>query len=336
MKQKLFLLLIILISFIYSCKNELDVTDVWSENTIVYGVLNTADSIHYLKITKAFLGEGDNIGFAQNPDSSQYHGELEVKIEEFSGINKINTFILDTITVYNKQVGQFYAPKQTLYFFKSKLREGLTYKLEIKNKKTGNITTSHTYIVPSRIINSSGFYLSRPSMNNSVWGINSTYNYTIDFVPTTLGLITQIGINFYYKEILNSDTVIKDIGELKLIQVTGTNNIYKDVPVVEVTKSGQSFYNYINEKLKNNTINKKIGYQIEIIVYVGDENYKKYYESMNNTSLLINEPNVHSNITNGKGLFTAVSINKFKYYISTDMNNELTSNQATKILGFIK
>lgn len=329
MKTKLLLFYLILTCFLYSCKNELDVNEEWNENTVVYGILNTSDTIHYLKITKAFLGEGDNTVFAQNPDSSQYHGEIVAKIEEWNGNTKYNTFILDTITLINKQPGEFYSPKQTLYYFKSILKNGYTYKLEVKNTKTGKIATAKTTIL-------SGVKMISP-MPNQRTNIVPESSYTIDLNPTNMGAITEILFNFYYKEFSGTDTVIKNTGELKLVQCVGTNaSTSLGDKIVRAQQSGQSLYNYIAEKTPS-PINgvRRSGYYIEITAYVANPEYKKYYDSFNTTSI-INEKNYYFNITNGIGLFANIIKLKYKLYISIDkMADELTRNEATKNLGFV-
>ena len=77
------LLLILLAGFIVvtSCNNKLNVNAPWQDITIVYGLLSQNDSVQYLRITKAFLGEGDALHFAKIPDSSTYPNKLDVWME---------------------------------------------------------------------------------------------------------------------------------------------------------------------------------------------------------------------------------------------------------------
>ncbi|NCD43137.1 MAG: hypothetical protein EOL88_13765, partial [Bacteroidia bacterium] len=75
-----------------SCDNEVTTISDWEDITVVYGLLNQNDSITYLKITKAFLGEGNALIFAQEPDSSQYDVKLDVKIEEYNNGKYVREF----------------------------------------------------------------------------------------------------------------------------------------------------------------------------------------------------------------------------------------------------
>ena len=124
--------------FISACSTDFDLNADWKEITVVYGLLDQNDSIHYVKVTKAFLGTGNALTFAQNPDSSSYGTNIEVEIQELSNNIVSNEFYLDTVTVFNKEEGTFYYPKQLVYYFKNEnLNPTKTYKLVVKNKKNG-------------------------------------------------------------------------------------------------------------------------------------------------------------------------------------------------------
>jgi hypothetical protein len=73
----LFLLLV-------SCSTDFDINETWKDTTIVYGIVNQNDSITYIKVNKAFLGDGDALMMAQIRDSNEYSIPLEVKMEEWS------------------------------------------------------------------------------------------------------------------------------------------------------------------------------------------------------------------------------------------------------------
>ena len=115
------LILLLLISFplFYSCDHTLNVNAPWKDITVVYGLLNQNDSIHYLKITKAFLGEGNALMFSKIPDSSNYPDKLDVRVEGWEINSKYDsslkqTILFDTTTITNKQEGDsvFYYPYQ--------------------------------------------------------------------------------------------------------------------------------------------------------------------------------------------------------------------------------
>ena len=59
--MKYILQILLLLSFITACETDFDVNAPYQDITIVYGILDIDDSISYVKINKAFLGEGDAI-----------------------------------------------------------------------------------------------------------------------------------------------------------------------------------------------------------------------------------------------------------------------------------
>ena len=114
-----------------SCKKSLDVNADWKDVTVVYGILNQSDTIHYIKITKAFLGPGDALEYAKNPDSSNYPDILKVSLNEYTNGNPGRKIMLRDTLITNKDSGIFYFPVQKLFYSKEKLSELKDYKLTI-------------------------------------------------------------------------------------------------------------------------------------------------------------------------------------------------------------
>jgi len=160
MKNKRFILFITLIcagllALMSSCEKEFNPRADYKDITIVYGMVNPVDDIHYIRIHKAFLGPENILDMAENPDSSLYPVEdLDVRVFEITpggGSTKLN---VDTMTITNKkEPGYFYYPNQIVYFFKKKFNLNTdlenTIKIEVENKKTGKIVYAETPLVNS-------------------------------------------------------------------------------------------------------------------------------------------------------------------------------------------
>ena len=54
----------ILVTFLTSCSEEVNLTGDFKETAVVYGLLDHADSLHYVKITRAFIGPGNALEIA--------------------------------------------------------------------------------------------------------------------------------------------------------------------------------------------------------------------------------------------------------------------------------
>lgn len=105
-----------------ACSEKLDINGEFKETAVVYGLLDEADSVHFIKINRAFIGPGNALNIAKIPDSS-YFKNLAVTIDE-EGTSRFWT-LQDTV-ISNKEVnGVFYGPEQKLYYFKTNSSEPL-------------------------------------------------------------------------------------------------------------------------------------------------------------------------------------------------------------------
>ena len=146
-------LLAICATFI-ACSKDFESNAPYKDVTIVYGILNSDDDTHYIKIYKGFLTTGDAYNVAQEYDSLYYFDKIKVEVEEYVNNTKTNTFTLDTTTSIPREAGDFASPKQLLYTFTYPLRDDAMYLLRITNKETGREVTAQTLLVRSFRINS--------------------------------------------------------------------------------------------------------------------------------------------------------------------------------------
>lgn len=145
-------LLAICATFI-ACSKDFESNAPYKDVTIVYGILNSDDDTHYIKIYKGFLTTGDAYNVAQEYDSLYYFDKIKVEVEEYVNNRKMNTYTLDTTTSISREAGDFASPKQLLYTFTYPLRDDAMYLLRITNKETGRVVTAQTLLVSSFRIN---------------------------------------------------------------------------------------------------------------------------------------------------------------------------------------
>ena len=155
MKKKLILLSISLTGILFSCKNSLDVNDQWKEIPVIFGLLNQSDSIQYIKINKAFLGNQSALVMAGNYDTVNYAHQLDVKINEISNNAVINTFTLPQDTSIAKPSGLFSYPKQVFYKLANHpLDPNNQYELVVTNTETGHVARAKTQLVQDFTVSS--------------------------------------------------------------------------------------------------------------------------------------------------------------------------------------
>ena len=341
---KVVFLLLLPMTLFFSCDNKLKVNADWKDITVVYGLLSQNDTVHYLKITKAFLGEGNALMFAAIPDSSNYPDKLEVKVEGWEKNNQYDstlkqTIQFDTVTIANKEKDSaiFYYPLQLVY--KSvgivHLNQNYIYKLIIKRKSTGKEITSQTPLVnkitsidqPKGFINAKASFM--PGMQNQVV-----------FTTVKGGKRYQIVGRFYYTETNQTDTLFKFIDWVIYSDIKTDNTKGEDI--ISLTYSCDAFYSVIGNGIradinKNNLPAglKRGAYKMEYIFSVAGDDLNTYMEVTEPSNTIVQERPPYTNVINGIGLFSArYNQSVLQNGFSPQTLAELKVNSFTIDLGF--
>ena len=82
MKTKLSYVLLLFTALFSACSTDLDVVGKYKETMVIYGLVDQNQAKQYIKINKAFLGEGNAISYAAIKDSAQYVHALNVKLQK--------------------------------------------------------------------------------------------------------------------------------------------------------------------------------------------------------------------------------------------------------------
>lgn len=120
MKTKLLFLLLPLVLVLFSCKEEIELVGEFKETAVIYSLLDQTDSVHLIKINRAFIGPGNAIEIAQIPDSSYFPQVTAVVSEYIDDIPTGRIWNLKDTTISGKDEGAFYGPEQRMYVFYSK------------------------------------------------------------------------------------------------------------------------------------------------------------------------------------------------------------------------
>jgi len=134
--MKNFLYLFSILSIILtSCKEDIEPNLDGKITAIVYGLIDQNDTLHYVKINRAFYGGGNATEIALISDSS-YFKTVEATVKEYQGETLKRTWVLEDTIIPNKEEGAFYGPEQKVYYFKTNkstplIADGFTeYRLE--------------------------------------------------------------------------------------------------------------------------------------------------------------------------------------------------------------
>jgi hypothetical protein len=307
MKYTLNLLyLIFLLPFLYSCSNKLDVNAEWKDITVVYGLINQNDSIHYVKITKAFLGEGDALSFAQIADSSNYPDKLDVKIEEWRFTSSTDsslhhTYQLDTTYITNKDSGVFYYPTQLVYYFKAQLDTVYTYKLIITNKNSGKLVTAQTKLIQE-------FLITNPR-EIGLANILPAKKVLLDFNSAVNGRRYQLNIRLTYDEYRKHGT-IDTIRNNSVTWVAFDNwisaSLTGNTPMSPLVY-GDGLYSTMSKNLTKvyTTDTTRHATSVDFIFTVATDDLNTYMNVTAPSNSIVQERPAFTNIINGIGLFTS-------------------------------
>ena len=78
------------------CSTDLDINAPYKNVTVVYGLLDQRQEVQYVKINKAYLGEGDALVYAQIADSNEWaDGDITVaRVHRVLNGTRVGTFDL--------------------------------------------------------------------------------------------------------------------------------------------------------------------------------------------------------------------------------------------------
>lgn len=284
----------LLVFFLGSCKEDIDLSPDGKETAVVYALLDQTDSIHYVRINRAFYGGTNALEIAQIPDSN-YFKQVDASISELINGKVIRSWKLRDTTVFNKDsVGVFYAPKQKLYYFKTDkvttLKPGYTYKLNVSiDNKRFEVDGVTKLIQNAKLGNpaSEGNSFSFASTNIAKYGYFSTQ------VNASLGssAALNVALDIYVKEYKGAESSIKKI-KWNLGDRVGGNS-----STVAVGAGGESFYKKIASECTDKTVTKRQLYRVDINAMFCSSEFIEYLNSLLASSSLAQSKKEYTNLT---------------------------------------
>jgi hypothetical protein len=290
---KLAFILLLTIS-ISSCYNEVELLDPYKDKPIVYGLIDAADSISYIRIQKAYLSEDDVINDAQISDSNLYQHKLDVSIK--SGNRVIN---FDTITLHNKEEGAFFNTDIPIYYAITKdlLDVNQPLELEIKNPKSGNIAKSTAHLMDA-----SSVVVIRPS-----YYISLSKNTRIEYKTAADIRFYQLVIRFHYMEMLPNDSSSQVYKYVDLISEMERSDTGLGGESMNFTLYPDTFLeNLLLNISPSNELERYLG-RVDLIISTTEQAFYTYYQLVQPNNSIIEQPYSYTNIENGYGIFVGRS-----------------------------
>ncbi len=334
MMNKLFsfiAILTVIFSF-QSCKEDIELTGDFKETPVIYGLLDQADSIHMIKITRAFIGPGDALTFAQIPDSNYFNSVAGTVTEFINGVPARVFTLKDTLITNKDPNGIFYAPTQKLYYFSTStstpLLDNAEYRLNLDINNGAFAVSGKTELVKNMTEDVT-------PKSQPFRFILSNGDFITTFVKVNTGTSYQVStkLTVEFTEWRGADSTVISF-DWKL----GESDVNPG-STVSFSAKGETFYNLIVSNATNDpAITKRTFNSITTTVVGGSEDLYNY--------ILVNEPSTslaqskptYTNLTstNGHsaiGLFTArQTLTAFKPFIGLTNSNRCININTTREL----
>ena len=319
MIKRILSIFILVTLLLQSCSEDVELIGDFKETAVVYGLLNHADSLHYVKITRAFIGPGNALEIAQIPDSS-YFDQVDATVTELVNGNVTRTWILKDTVVQDKDTnGVFYGPEQKVYYFKT-LATGANEAIQTSsNPLLSSLKPTATYQFHA-VINNGAFEVSAETELVHGMTTNSTsQNYTFKFADNpgeyiSTGLAVSntgnayvangqldVAFNEYIGGVPTEKTFNWQIGEFDVLPNSSKT----------FTISGRTFYDLMKIHVTNDPlIEKRTLRGIYITITGGAEELYNYMAVNKPSSSLAQSKPSYTNlsVTNGKrvvGIFSS-------------------------------
>lgn len=310
------------------CNKDFDANAEWEDITVLYAILNQNDSVHTIKVSKAFLGDAAAADMAQEFDSL-YYDTLNVTIEGYSGSQKLQT--LTCTPVYNipKDTGYFYAPEQVLYQSTGVLNSDLHYKIVIKNIQKNTEIAGETDLINGE--GSNALRISKPTASFlETINFASQYPYKVKFKTGKNGFVYQLRIRFHYTENNIPKYIDWDFSNIFSSGIEGNEEIM-------VSIIGDNFYKYLGNNIEPANYGvERVPDSLDFIVYAAGEDLYTYLELNKPSTGLVQYRPEYTNVQNGKGLVSCrfdVRITGKRFSVAAI--DELVKGPYTKELGFV-
>ena len=302
-----------------SCNEKIKLIGDFVETAVVYGLLDQADSLHYIKINRAFIGPGNALEIAQIADSS-YFTNVNATISEYLNGNLIRSWLLrDTILDNKDPNGVFYAPEQKVYYFKT-MPTGFNGVIQTStNPQMTSLNPQAIYKIDI-VLNDGAFSVSgETELVRGITSAAATQNFNFKFADnpgeyTSTGItVSSTGNSF----VLNT--------QLKIAFNEWENNTYSeksffwnlgeaDVQPLSskvFTANGETFYDLMKSNCtENSTITKRTFKGVTIKITGGAEELYNFIAVNKPSSGLAQSKPTYTNLTatNGKrviGIFSS-------------------------------
>jgi len=346
------LIVLCLPAFLASCNNDLEITADWKDVPVVYGILNAQDTVHHVKLNRAFLGQGDVMMMAQEFDSLYYNEEKTgLRLVEYRSTAgqfvETKSIEMQPTDEFVKPEGIFSSPAQIVYKTTEQLDHNKFYTAEVYDKGVDSVIASNT--VPIDVLGS--LQMIKPNSYSPLNFVPNSYVSKAEWRSVEGGKLYELKIRFHYVEqqIADlSDTVHKYIDWVFAYrQSSGTTGGES----MGITIDAEQFLNFLAVNIQEDPdvyrqvagmkgVHGASGFSIthscmDFTLLVAGEELSTYILLNENSGSIVTERPEYTTIENGLGILSSRTSDFIEgVKINNLSNDEITINDITKHLNF--
>ena len=342
------LLVLITLASIVSCDNDLDIIAEWKDIPVVYGILNAQDSVHYVKLNKAYLGQGDVMSMAQEFDSLHYNlEEVGLRLVEYRrvGGQYIETKSVEMVPTdeFEKPLsGIFSSPDQIIYKSGESLNNERYYRAQVYDKSVDTVIASN--LIPIDIL--SPLQVIKPNPASALNLVpNGNYPITVEWSPLENAALYELKIRFHYveQEIANLSNTVDTFIDWTFPYRLPTSSITSE----SISLDAEQFLNFLAVNIDENpNVYRQVkGMKVtqatishaclDVTLMAAAQDLSTYILLNQNSNSIVIDRSEYSNIDNGIGILSSRSFNVIEQVkINNLSNDEIAFNEITKHLNF--
>ena len=310
-----------------SCDNELNVTADWKDIPIVYGILSPVDSLHYIRIEKAFLDPTTSaLEQAQIADSF-YYASLDAVIVDVASGERFQLEEIDgNLEGLVRDEGTFAASPNLLYRVTQddiRLKANQRYRLEINRSDRLPLVTAETVITQ------------KPQIKRPFFQELLRFQY-----PNQFKVLWQEAENAFFYDVRlifhYAETDPDNQGEL--IEKSLNWRIARNVTFSEVEILGITFYEYLRAELEASPSINRVFRAIDVEVQSGGLElfeFRKIQQANTGITSVGGDIPQYTNLSEGLGILTSSNSDLEKgYELHPETMDSLRFGSITGPLNF--
>jgi hypothetical protein len=333
--RKIGVIAVLAFAFLSGCHDKLEILAPYRESVSVYGMLDQDDTAQYIRVQRVFLGEGNALVMAQNPDSAYYKpGELKVSLQRIKNGVPVSVDVPATSAMeivlsetYVQLEPGVFSTNQLIYKTKHPIYEDSQYRLVIHNNKTGaDFSSKNVSLV--------GDFSSKLTYGQQQSVLTLSYAF-INIVPSFGGTVVckygspansgvcGLKCRFYYTEYpLSSAAEAKSVDIDLGYSYTSSSG---GGETVDLTYSGDAMLLALTSAIGENA---NVGHRTadSVRYYLnGAGTDLAIYNEVASTSTLSQDKPVYTNINGGIGIFSS----RRDYYIRKRLSAQCVDRIAS-------